>query len=103
MQDLIAFADQAGRRITLSPAQKGDPNGTTSRSRLVAFYKRLGFKENKGRSKDFTTSAAMVREPATLKQGPAQAADQPATPTRDTIELRKRESVLKSLLECLGA
>lgn len=63
MQDLVAYADKVGRRLVLSPAQKGDPHGTSSRSRLVKFYKRFGFVENKGRAKDFTVSEAMIREP----------------------------------------
>jgi len=63
MQELTAYADEHGQRIVLTPGQKDDGHGTTSRSRLVKFYKRFGFKENKGRSKDFTISAGMIRDP----------------------------------------
>lgn len=62
MMDLCEFADAHHRRIVLSPATKND-DGTTSRSRLVKFYKRFGFVENKGRKKDFAISEGMYREP----------------------------------------
>ena len=60
---LTRFADKHGKRIILSPATKDPHHGTTSRSRLVNFYKRFGFKENKGRKRDFTVSASMIRDP----------------------------------------
>lgn len=63
MNDIIAYADKTGKRITLSPGQKDDRHGTTSRARLVKFYKKLGLIENKGRNKDFTMSAGMFRNP----------------------------------------
>ena len=63
MQELTNYADAHGQRIVLTPGQKDDGHGTTSRSRLVKFYRRFGFKENKGRNKDFTISAGMIREP----------------------------------------
>lgn len=67
MQTLAQYADATGQTIELSPSTDF---GASSRSRLVKFYKRFGFKENKGRSKDFTTQAGMVREPVkTLNQG----------------------------------
>jgi hypothetical protein len=63
LNDLIEYADSTGKRIELTPAVKDDYQGTTSRSRLIKFYKRFGFVENKGRNKDFTTSKSMYREP----------------------------------------
>lgn len=63
MNELIRFADAKHKRITLSVGVKDDIHGTTSRSRLVKFYKRFGFKENKGSKKDFTVSAGMIRSP----------------------------------------
>lgn len=63
MEAITAFADQNGKRITLSPALKDDRKGTTSRARLVKFYKRFGFVENKGRNKDFSIIDGMYREP----------------------------------------
>ena len=61
MERIIQHADSVGSRITLTPGLKDDIHGTTSRSRLVKFYKRFGFVENKGRNKDFTISESMYR------------------------------------------
>lgn len=63
MEQLVRFADQHRVRITLTPALRDDHHGTTSRARLVRFYKRFGFKENKGRNKDFAVSDGMIRDP----------------------------------------
>lgn len=63
MQEITDYADQHNLRIALTPGSKDDSHGTTSRGRLVRFYKRFGFKENKGRRKDFTISAGMIRDP----------------------------------------
>jgi len=63
LDELTDFADQQGKRIKLSVGQKDDVFGTTSRTRLVKFYKRHGFVENKGRNKDFTISEGMFRDP----------------------------------------
>jgi GNAT superfamily N-acetyltransferase len=60
MQDIIDYADRTGQRIGLSPSTDF---GGTSRSRLEDFYKRFGFKNNKGRYKDFTVSESMIRNP----------------------------------------
>lgn len=72
MQEINAFADENGKRVLLTPAVKDDFQGTTSRGRLVKYYKRHGFVENKGRNKDFSISEGMIREPqkgATTAQG----------------------------------
>jgi GNAT superfamily N-acetyltransferase len=63
MRELADLADDLGKRVTLSPAVRDDHVGTTSRSRLVDFYKRFGFVENKGRKKDFAVSDSMYRDP----------------------------------------
>jgi ribosomal protein S18 acetylase RimI-like enzyme len=63
MTDLINYADRVRKRIELYTEQKNDYNGTTSESRLIKFYKRFGFVENKGRNKDYTTTRNMYREP----------------------------------------
>ena len=63
MNKITDYADANGKRVTLSPAVKDDFQGTTSRARLVKFYKRFGFVENKGRNKDFEISGAMYRDP----------------------------------------
>jgi len=66
MNELISYADQVGKRVELSPGVKDSYQGTTSRGRLVNFYKRFGFKENKGRNKDYSMSNSMFREPNEL-------------------------------------
>jgi len=63
MQEITDYADANGLRVVLTPGSKDDSHGTTSHGRLVKFYKRFGFKQNKGRSKDFTISAGMIRDP----------------------------------------
>lgn len=63
MLTLIRFADHMGKRIVLSPAQRADNLGTTSQKRLISFYKRFGFVENRGRKKDFAISDGMYRDP----------------------------------------
>jgi len=66
MKELVEYANKVRKRIELSPGQKDDYHGTTSRGRLVNFYKRHGLVENKGRNKDFTTNKTMYREPDEL-------------------------------------
>jgi hypothetical protein len=62
MQSLIAYADQSGKRIDVSPTSEFG----ASKKRLIAWYKRLGFVENKGSNKDFAISATMYRLPSAL-------------------------------------
>jgi GNAT superfamily N-acetyltransferase len=59
MEDLSAFADSLGKRVTLTPSS--DFGGSVPK--LKTFYKEFGFVENKGKNKDFSTSEAMYREP----------------------------------------
>ena len=64
MIHLIRYADSVGKEIILSPGVNDDRRGTTSRGRLVKFYKQFGFVENKGRNKDFTKKGgSMFRKP----------------------------------------
>lgn len=61
---LTDYADKLGKRIILTPAVKDNYQGTTSRARLVKFYKQFGFKESKGRNIDFVIGAGkMYRDP----------------------------------------
>lgn len=64
LEDTVSWADQNNIWLTLSVAEKSK-GGATSRSRLVKFYKRFGFIENKGRNTDFAISkyADMYRKP----------------------------------------
>lgn len=59
MQDLVDYADENNLKIVLTAA--GDFGG--SKAGQMRFYKRFGFKENKGRNKDFTFRDTMIREP----------------------------------------
>jgi len=63
MEELTNYADKVGKRIELTTGQKDDMHGTTSKGRLIKFYKRFEFIENKGRNKDYTTTKNMYREP----------------------------------------
>ena len=63
MRDLIEYADVKGKQIRLTPNTRDNIHGTTSRSRLVKFYKNLGFVENKGRNKDFSFKDNMFKNP----------------------------------------
>lgn len=60
MNQLMDYADTTGQRIVLSPSADFGGN----KSRLVDFYKQLGFGENTGRARDFTTRETMIRDPA---------------------------------------
>ena len=59
MKAITSHADKYGKRIALTPSS--DFGG--SKTRLVPFYKRHGFVENKGRNKDYSISDTMYREP----------------------------------------
>lgn len=68
MNEVIAYADSVGKRIELTPAEKGDYAGKTkSKAKLVKFYKKFGFVENKGKNKDYEISESMYREPVASK------------------------------------
>jgi GNAT superfamily N-acetyltransferase len=64
MSDLSEYADSIGKRITLTPS--GDFGGSVPK--LKTFYKELGFVENKGKNKDFSTRETMYREPQSVEQ-----------------------------------
>lgn len=66
MNELIDFADRNGKRLELTPGLKDKYQGTTSRGRLVNFYKRFGFLENKGRNKDYAMTNQMYRSPKNI-------------------------------------
>jgi len=63
MQEITDYADMNELRIGLTPGSKDDHHGTTSHGRLVKFYKRFGFKQNKGRHANYSISAGMIRNP----------------------------------------
>jgi hypothetical protein len=59
MSILTNYADQVGKRIVVSPTNEFGSN----KQRLINWYKKLGFVENKGRNKDFSTMKTMYRDP----------------------------------------
>jgi len=59
MTKLTELADEYGVILTLSP--ENTYGGTVSR--LKQFYKRFGFRDNKGRTRDNRFWYAMIREP----------------------------------------
>lgn len=59
MNKLVDFADSNGKMLTLTPSSDFGGN----KNRLIDFYKRFGFVENKGRNKDFSTMDSMIRAP----------------------------------------
>ena len=60
LEDLCEWADSRGKIITLTP---DDDFGASSVGRLIKFYKRFGFVENKGKNTDFTHKQHMHRLP----------------------------------------
>lgn len=63
MLELTRLADREGTRIILSPSERNETWGTTSRERLIEFYKRFGFVENAGANIDPTIRESMYRDP----------------------------------------
>ena len=60
MHLITKYADEHNMITTLSPSTD---YGATSKSRLVSFYRRFGFKPNKGRYADYKYSDSMIRRP----------------------------------------
>lgn len=63
MEELSKIADESGKRIVLTTGQRDDIHGTTSKNRLIKFYKKFGFVENKGKNKDWSIIENMYRQP----------------------------------------
>jgi len=59
MEDLVRYADEHGQIIALTPSS--DFGGNVNR--LVQFYKKFGFKMNKGHNKNFEFRDTMIRYP----------------------------------------
>ncbi|MDQ5904132.1 MAG: hypothetical protein QG672_1725 [Pseudomonadota bacterium] len=77
MEQLVTWADANGKHLALTPSADFGGNA----KRLTAFYKRFGFKENKGKSRVFSVAEGMVREAKngpTLYQSGALRTDTPA-------------------------
>lgn len=59
MKDICEYADKSKKIIILSPSDEFGGN----KKRLIEFYKRFGFVENKGKNKDFEIFESMYRLP----------------------------------------
>jgi GNAT superfamily N-acetyltransferase len=74
MRELCEFADRHSAEISLKTASKGDYAATTSRARLIRFYKRFGFVEDKANHIEFTALRGMSRKPHVLPSSLTQVA-----------------------------
>jgi hypothetical protein len=93
MQEITRYADDLGFKIALTPSLPSDNIGASSRDRLVSFYKRFGFVENKGRNKDYAVSEGMYREPRSGSVKFATANTIKTKPARGVpLEMAKREA-----------
>jgi len=62
MTELCNYADRMKKQIILNLGEK-ESGETTSKGRLIEFYKRFGFVRNFGRTKDYRLSCQMYRRP----------------------------------------
>lgn len=63
LDDIVAYADAKSKIITLTPTSE---YGT--KKRLISWYKKNGFVENKGKNTEFTISDTMYRLPLSNKK-----------------------------------
>ena len=63
MRELCEFADRHTAEIRLTPASKGDYAATTSRARLIRFYKRFGFATDKRKPSEIKGIPGLIRQP----------------------------------------
>ena len=61
MEELCAYADRTKKDIELNLGNK-EKGETTSKNRLIDFYKRFGFVRNFGRTMDYARSCQMYRK-----------------------------------------
>lgn len=59
MIEICSLADQLGAKLTLTPS--ADFGGSVNK--LITFYSKFGFVQNKGKNKDFEISDSMYRLP----------------------------------------
>jgi GNAT superfamily N-acetyltransferase len=90
MERLISYADSNNKRLVLTPGLPNDNHGTTSRARLVKFYKKFGFVESKGRNVDYALGAGkMYRDP------------KPNTLKSESTQVRKNTHTKASLTQSM--
>jgi len=63
MRELCEFADRHAAEIRLTPASKGDYAATTSRARLIRFYRRFDFVPGKRKPGEIAGIPRLVRQP----------------------------------------
>jgi GNAT superfamily N-acetyltransferase len=63
MRELCEFADRHAAEIRLTPASKGDYAATTSRARLIRFYKRFDFVLDKHKPGKIVGIPVLIRKP----------------------------------------
>jgi len=63
MRELCEFADRHAAEIRLKTASKNDHVATTSRARLVRFYKRFGFVMDKRAPGEVAGIPGLIRKP----------------------------------------
>jgi len=61
IQKLLQFAGTNNMRVLVTPSTDF---GASSKARLESFYKKLGFKKNHGKTRDYTTRETMIWEPS---------------------------------------
>lgn len=94
MQEIIDYADATGKRLVLTTSADFGGN----KARLNKFYKRFGFVDNKGRSKDFTIMDGMYREPLTGKHVMFSTADGSNAGTEADIRAALADSDIGALI-----
>jgi len=92
MNMITSWADAAGKTLALTPTS--DFGG--SKSRLVKFYKRFGFVENKGKNKNFEVSESMIREP---KESVKFSSDSIVTGTPKGMPAKQVDVIAKSFIK----
>lgn len=95
MSELLKYADANQKTVALTPSSDFGGN----KSRLIDFYKRLGFEQNKGKSKDYEISESMLRRPQALgiQGGAGQGVDTRAMnqyPQQDALDLAQKRAAL---------
>jgi len=81
INDLISHADEVGKTITLST---GGRDFDFPKRKLIEYYKRFGFVENKGRNLDLRISDTMYRKP----EEPARSAVTPKPEEPEKTEIQ---------------
>jgi GNAT superfamily N-acetyltransferase len=63
MRELCEFADHHAAQIRLKAASKGDYAATTSRARLIRFYRRFGFVMDQRKPGEIMGILGLIRQP----------------------------------------